>query len=252
MIFPVKHEQRFKYCEEGEGDPIVLLHGLFGALSNFTKLIQHFSPKYSVAIPLLPLYELETEQTTVTGMVDYIDEFIEHKGYNKVHLIGNSLGGHIAQLYMLRKPEKVKTMTLTGSSGLFENSLGDTYPRKGDYEYVKKKTEGTFYDPKFATKELADEVFEIVNNRAKAIRIVLMAKSALRHNLREEVAKMNLPVCLIWGRGDTITPPLVAEEYHKLLPDSELNIIEKCGHAAMMERPEEFNLILERFLAKHV
>lgn len=252
MIFPVKHEQRFKYCEEGEGEAIVLLHGLFGALSNFTRLIQHFSPKYKVAIPLLPLYELDTEQTTVTGMVDYIDEFIQYKGYGKVHLIGNSLGGHIAQLYMLRKPEKVKTMTLTGSSGLFENSLGDTYPRKGDYEYVKKKTEGTFHDPKFATKELADEVFEIVNNRNKAIRIVLMAKSALRHNLRDEVAKMNLPVCLIWGKGDTITPPLVAEEYHKLLPDSELNIIENCGHAAMMEKPDEFNSILERFLAKHI
>lgn len=252
MSFPVKHEQRFNYCEEGSGDtPIVLLHGLFGALSNFNLLIKHFLSKYKVSIPLLPLYELELDQTTVTGMLDYVDEFIEYKNYKKIHLIGNSLGGHIAQLYIMRRPEKVKTLTLTGSSGLFENSLGDTYPRKGDYGYVKKKTEGTFYDPKFATKELTDEVFNIVNDRNKAIRIVVMAKSALRHNLRDEVQHMNLPVCLIWGKEDNITPPFVGEEFHKLLPNSELHIVEKCGHAPMMEQPEQFNGILERFLANN-
>jgi 2-hydroxy-6-oxonona-2,4-dienedioate hydrolase len=248
MSFPVKHEQRFKYCEEGNGEAIVLLHGLFGALSNFNELINYFSPRYKVSIPLLPLYDLELDQTTVTGMVDYVDEFVEYKGYDKIHLIGNSLGGHIAQIYYLRKPEKVKTMTLTGSSGLFENSLGDTYPRKSDYEYVKKKTEATFYDPKMATKELTDEVFEIVNNRSKVIRLVSMAKSALRHNLREQVPMMKLPVCLIWGKEDTITPPFVAEEFNKLLPDSQLHFIEKCCHAPMMEQPEEFNKILDNFL----
>jgi 2-hydroxy-6-oxonona-2,4-dienedioate hydrolase len=252
MSFPVISEERFKYCEVGtQGETIVLLHGLFGALSNFTSLIAHFSPHYVVAIPLLPLYDLELENTTVMGMVEYIEQFIEFKKYGKVHLIGNSLGGHIAQIYTLQRPEKVKTLTLTGSSGLFENSLGDTYPRKGDYEYVKKKTEATFGDPKFATKELVDEVFEIVNNRNKVIRMIVMAKSALRHNLREEIVRMQLPVCLIWGKEDSITPAFVGEEFHKLLPDSELNIVEHCGHAPMMEKPEEFNGILARFLKKH-
>ena len=252
MSFPVKNEERFKYCEVGtKGETIVLLHGLFGALSNFTSLIEHFSPAYTVAIPLLPLYDLELENTTVTGMVEYIAAFIDFKGYHKVHLIGNSLGGHIAQIYTLQRPEKVKTLTLTGSSGLFENSLGDTYPRKSDYEYVKKKTEGTFGDPKFATKELVDEVFEIVNNRSKAIRMVVLAKSALRHNLREEIVRMELPVCLIWGKEDSITPAFVGEEFHKLLPNSELHWIDKCGHAPMMEVPAEFNAILDAFLQKH-
>jgi 2-hydroxy-6-oxonona-2,4-dienedioate hydrolase len=251
MSFTVKQEQGFRYCEEGNGEAIVLLHGLFGALSNFNQLITYFSPTYKVSIPLLPLYDLEIDQTTVTGMVDYVDDFIEYKKYDSVHLIGNSLGGHIAQMYYLRRPEKVKTMTLTGSSGLFENSLGDTYPRKGDYDYVKKKTEATFFNPQMATKELTDEVFEIVNNRVKAIRLVVMAKSALRQNLRNEVPKMNLPVCLIWGKDDTITPAFVGEEFRKLLPNAELHVIEQCGHAPMMEQPQKFNNLLERFLAKN-
>ncbi|MCW5907751.1 MAG: alpha/beta hydrolase [Chitinophagales bacterium] len=251
MAYPVIHENDFNYCEQGEGEPVVLLHGLFGALSNFNELIAHFSQQYKILIPLLPLFELDLENTTVTGMVNYIERFIEYKKLGKVHLIGNSLGGHIAQMYALANPEKVLTMTLTGSSGLFENSLGDTYPRKEDYEYVKKKTESTFYNPEMATKELVDEVYEIVNNREKAIRMVVMAKSALRHNLRDEIPKITCPVCLIWGLDDTITPSFVGEEFHSLLPNSELHIVEKCGHAPMMEHPETFNKLLEDFLKKH-
>ncbi len=250
MQLEIKQQGKFRYCEEGEGEVILLLHGLFGALSNFADVIDHFSKNYKVVIPLLPLYELELDSSTVTGMVNHVKEFVDLKGYKRLNLIGNSLGGHIALVFYLQHMELVSTITLTGSSGLFENSLGETYPRKGDYEFVKKKTEETFYDPKVATKELVDEVFDIVNDRNKALRVVLIAKSAVRHNLREDVPKITIPVCLIWGKSDSITPPFVAEEFHKLLPDSEIHLIEKCGHAAMMERPKEFNALLDNFLTK--
>jgi pimeloyl-ACP methyl ester carboxylesterase len=129
--------------------------------------------------------------------------------------------------------------------------MGETYPKRGDYEYMRKKTELTFYDPKVATKELVDEVFSIVNNRLKAIKIISLARSAIKHNLGSELQEISIPVCLIWGKNDTITPPMVAEEFHKLLPTSELFWIDKCGHAPMMEVPDEFNAILEKFLANH-
>ena len=66
-----------------------------------------------------------------------------------------------------------------------------------------------------------------------------------------DLHKMDLPVCLIWGKNDQITPPEVAEEFHKLLPNSELFWIDECGHAPMMEKPQEFNNLLEPWL-KHV
>ena len=78
----------------------------------------------------------------------------------------------------------------------------------------------------------------------------MMAKSAIRHNLGSEISHIQVPVCLIWGREDTITPPEVAEEFHNLLPNSELHWIEKCAHAPMMEQPVAFNQILEGFLKK--
>ena len=243
----IQEENGFKFIEEGKGDVLILLHGLFGALSNFKEVVNHFKEKFTVVFPFLPLYDLPLKDSTVIGMCNHIKEFVEYKKYNKVHVLGNSLGGHIALVYALKYPEKVKTITLTGSSGLFENSLGDGYPNKESYEYVKKKTEYTFYDPKTATKELVDEVYETVNNRNKAIRIITMAKSAVRHNLRNELNKLTMPVKLIWGKQDTITPYFVGEEFEKLLPNASLTPMDKCGHAAMMERPKLFNEILEEF-----
>jgi len=250
MQFDIKKEGEFKWVEQGDGETIFLLHGLFGALSNFADTINHFSQRYKVVIPLLPLYRLELDRTSVTGMVDHVDEFIKLKGYSKLNLIGNSLGGHIGLLYTLRLQENVHSLTLTASSGLFESSLGDQYPRKSDYEYIKRKTAETFYDPALASKELVDEVFDIVNTREKALRTILIAKSAVRHNLRDELQKITIPCNLIWGANDTITPPFVGEEFKKLLKNSQLTIIDKCCHAPMMEVPDAFNACMDEFLNK--
>lgn len=251
MNFEIKQKGRYKYVEEGEGEPLVLLHGLFGALSNFTDLISHFRNKYKVVVPLLPLYDLKQLDTSVKGFAKYLNRFVDYMGYKQFHLLGNSLGGHISLLFVLKHPKKAKTLILTGSSGLFENGMGETYPKRGDYEYIKKKAELTFYDPEIATKELVDEVFEITNNRLKAIRVIWLAKSAIRHNLGEEIKNIKLPTLLIWGQNDTVTPPMVGEEFHRLMPNSELYFVNHCGHAPMMEVPREFNMILENFLSKH-
>jgi pimeloyl-ACP methyl ester carboxylesterase len=224
---------------------------LFGALSNWESVLETFSKKYTVYIPLLPVYDMPLLTTGVSSLAKFVEKFIAHKKITEqVCLLGNSLGGHVGLVFTLNNPEKVRAMMLTGSSGLYENSMGGTFPKREDYNFIKTKVEYTFYDPKTASKELVDEVFEIVNNREKVIRILAMAKSAMRHNLRKDLPNLTMPICLIWGKQDTITPPNVAEEFHELLPKSELNWIDKCGHAPMMERPEEFNAYLSKFLDK--
>jgi pimeloyl-ACP methyl ester carboxylesterase len=250
MQYTIKEQDKFKFIEEGEGEPLVLLHGLFGALSNFRDLIEFFKQHYKVVVPMLPLFELDILHTTVGGLAKYVHRFLENRNYKNVHLLGNSLGGHVALVYLLKHNDRVKSLTLTGSSGLFENGMGDSYPKRGDYEYIKKKTEVTFYDPATATKELVDEVFEITRNRLKVIKIIALAKSAIRSNLGEELNAIRQPTLLIWGANDAITPPFVAQEFNKLIPNSELYFIDKCGHAPMMEQPEEFNAILHKFLKK--
>jgi len=158
MEYEIKHSGKFNYIEEGQGEPLILLHGLFGALSNFKDLVEHFHQTHKVIIPMLPLFDLNLLETSVSGLAKYVQKFIDYRGFDKVHLLGNSLGGHVGLVYTLKHQEKVKTITLTGSSGLFENGMGETYPKRGDYEFIKKKTELTFYDPATATKELVDEV----------------------------------------------------------------------------------------------
>ena len=250
MNYDIKQQDKFRYIEEGEGPPLLLLHGLFGALSNFKDLIDFFSRQYKVIVPMLPLFDLDILHTSVGGLQKFVYRFIEARNYRNIHMMGNSLGGHVALLYVLRHPERIKSLILTGSSGLFENGMGDTYPKRGDYEYIKKKTQLTFYDPQTATKELVDEVYEIVNSRIKVIKIIALAKSAIRNNLGEELSQIQLPTLLVWGNNDTITPPFVAREFNKLIPNSELYFIDKCGHAPMMEVPSEFNKILDKFLTK--
>lgn len=250
MEYQIKQEGKFKFLEEGEGEPLLLLHGLFGALSNFSHLVEYFRKTHKVIVPMLPLFDLDLLHTTVGGLQKFVKKFVEQRGYGQVHLLGNSLGGHVALVYVLKNPEKVKSLILTGSSGLFENGMGDSYPKRGDKEYIRKKTQLTFYDPAMATDELVDECFEITNNRIKVIKIISLAKSAIRNNLGSELNQIQQPTCLIWGNNDTITPPFVAKEFNKLIPNSELHFIDKCGHAPMMEVPHEFNRILSAFLSK--
>lgn len=250
MSYEIKQDGKFKFIEEGSGEPLILLHGLFGALSNFRDLISYFSKKNKVIVPMLPLLDMDLLHTSVGGLQKFVSRFIDHRNYDGIHLMGNSLGGHVALVHILKSPQKIKSLILAGSSGLFESGMGDSYPKRGNKDYIRTKTQLTFYDPEMATEELVDEVFEITNNRLKVIKIISLAKSAIRNNLGEELNHIQQPTCLIWGNNDTITPPFVGQEFNKLIPHSELHFIDKCGHAPMMEVPDEFNRILDGFLTK--
>lgn len=248
MTEKLKKEGKFTYAEAGEGRAIIVLHGLMGALSNFDKTFAHFSSKgYKVLIPELPLYTLPLIKTNVKNLAKFLRDFIAFKELKDVILLGNSLGGHIALYYTKHFPEDVGGLVLTGSSGLYEKSMGDSYPKRGNYEYIEQKTRGVFYNPNVATKELIDQVYTIVNNRNSVIKTLAIAKSAIRHNMAKDLPNMHVPACLIWGKQDHVTPPEVAEDFHELLPDSDLFWIDRCGHAAMMETPDEFNSILENW-----
>lgn len=245
----LKKEKNYSYIEAGEGTPIIILHGLMGGLSNFDAVTKYFSTKgYRVIIPELPIYSISLLKTNVKSFAKYLHDFIAFKQLEEVILLGNSLGGHIGLYHTKLYPSKIKALVITGSSGLYESAMGGGYTKRSDYEVIKKKSQDVFYDPEVATKEIVDEVYATVNDRNKLIKTLAIAKSAIRHNMAKDLPKMQTPTCIIWGKNDTVTPPEVAEEFNSLLPDSDLYWIDKCGHAAMMEHPEEFNKILESWL----
>ncbi len=249
MEHKVITEGRYRYFESGTGTPIIILHGLMGGLSNFDGVADFFPQHgYKVVIPELPIYTQNILKTNVKAFAKYVKDFITFKGFDRVILLGNSLGGHIALYHTKMYPEKMSGLVITGSSGLYESAMGDSYPRRGDYDYIQQKAEAVFYDPKVATKEMIDEVYGMANDRIKLIKTLTIAKSAIRHNMAKDLPKMHVPTCIIWGKNDKVTPPEVAEEFHELMPNSSLYWIDKCGHAAMMEHPAEFNDIMYAWL----
>lgn len=248
MAIKVKEERGFRYVDEGEGPVLFLLHGLFGALSNWEGVVNGFSKNFRVVIPMLPIYEMPIREAGLDGLRQFVEDFVAEKKLDNMIIMGNSLGGHIALMYTLKNASKVQKLILTGSSGLFEDSMGGSYPKRGNYQYIKERVSYTFYDPDVATKDLINEVFEITNSIPKCLRIVAIAKSAQRNNMADEIPNIKIPTLLVWGLNDTITPPMVAHEFKRLMPNSQLKFVDKCCHAPMMEHPKIFNEIVEDFL----
>jgi pimeloyl-ACP methyl ester carboxylesterase len=221
-----------------------------GSLSNFQGVTDYFPKEgYKVIIPMLPIYDLPLLKTNVKQFAQYVNSFIDHLELTDVILLGNSLGGHIGLLVSLLFPEKIKGLIITGSSGLYENSMGESYPKREDRGYMTRKCQEVFYDPKVATDEIVDEVFETVNDRKKLIKILAIAKSAIRHNMAKDLPKIQVPTAIIWGENDIVTPPDVGHDFNRLLPNSNLYWIENCGHAPMMEHPDLFNDLMVKWLA---
>tara|TARA_B100000925_G_scaffold290685_1_gene276479 strand:+ start:1041 stop:1787 length:747 start_codon:yes stop_codon:yes gene_type:complete len=246
----VNQKGKFRWLEEGNGQqPIILLHGLMGGVENFGEMVDFISAKYKVYGLDLKLFEgRNLLKVSVKSLSEYLNDFMKTLNIKSATLIGNSMGGHVGLIFAKNYPSKVDNLILTGSSGLFEESMGNSWPRRGDKNYIRKKTEEVFYDPKVATDELVDKVFEIANNRMNLLKLLGYAKSAIRHNMASEIPNIKTPTCLIWGANDKVTPPHVAEEFHKLLPNSNLYWIEKCGHAPMWEHPKQFSEIVLDFL----
>ncbi|MDQ1089616.1 pimeloyl-ACP methyl ester carboxylesterase [Siphonobacter sp. SORGH_AS 1065] len=250
MNYSIKQEDGYQFIDEGQGEIVMMLHGLFGALSNWDSVINTFRDQYRVIIPLMPVYEMPPREAGVEGLTAFVEKFVTDRNLTDLTLVGNSLGGHIALLYTIKNPSNVKRLVLTGSSGLFENAMGGSYPKRGSYEYIRERVSYTFYDPNVATPELIEECFEITNSIPKCMSIVQIAKSAQRNNVGKDLDQIKVPTLLIWGLNDTITPPTVAHEFNRLIPNSELFFIDKCCHAPMMEHPDEFNEILAKFLKR--
>jgi len=252
MDYTIKQDGKFSYIDEGEGTTLLLLHGLFGSLSNWGEVLAEYSKNYRVIIPLLPIHEMPLRTAGLGALTDFIEEFIKLKKLSQMTILGNSLGGHLALMYTLRNFNEVVRLVLTGSSGLFESSMGGSYPKRGSYNYIKERVEYTFYNPATATKALIDEVFEVTQSIPKCLRIVAIAKSAQRHNMANDITRITQPTLLVWGLNDTITPPTVGYEFLDLMPNAELHFVDHCCHAPMMEDHVEFNRVLSEFLAKPI
>ena len=226
----------------------ILLHGLFGDLSNWKAVEDKFSANHNIYTPKLPLYKKNSKENNLDHFVVFLENYIAEKQIHKPILVGNSLGGHIALLYTLKHPKNVEKLVLTGSSGLYESSLDMSFPRINDYNFIADRVREVFHNQEAISDNLIEDVFTTIQDKEKALSVVRTAKAARTQNLKDILNTIKTKVLFIWGLQDKVTPVSVAEEFYHLLPNSHLFLINHCGHAPMMEQPEMFNKKLLEFI----
>ncbi len=233
---------------EGAGEPIVFLHGLLGLNEHWTPVIERLSERARCLRMQAPLLELRGGDCSVEGATRIIQTALAEHVREPAVLIGNSLGGHIAMRIAIETPERVKGLVLTGSSGLFERTFEKDVQHRPSKEWIEKKIRELFADGANAPEEAIDRAYEELSDRQSARALVRLSKSAKNDHMGERMAGIQAPTLLVWGKQDIVTPPRVAEEFRDLIPDARLHWIDRCGHAPMIERPDEFAGAVAAFL----
>lgn len=246
-----EQEPTFKTVEMGSvGPELVLLHGLFGALSNWDT-VQPLMANYAKPIALsLPLLSAHRSEVKVKALSMYAEYFVRSRGIPPVSLCGNSLGGHVALRMYLAAPEIVDCLVLTATSGLYEHSV-DSLPVRPGREFVEEHMRKVFVNEQFITEEAIQEIVKILEDRSHVLNLIHAARSAKKDNLKDLLGEVKAPTLLLWGEDDQVTTMEVAEMFHKLIPNSQLVSIKNCGHAPMIEHPEWFAEEVKKFLKKH-
>jgi len=225
----------FPSTDVGESGPtILLLHGLFGAMSNwddFIPVASKYARLHALQFPLLTGHRSEVK---IKALALYTECYIKLFCQAPVVICGNSLGGHVALRVALAHPELVDCLVLSGSSGLYEHTV-DSLPLRPSPEYLRGHLKRVFFNQEFVTDERLDEVVEILKKRTNHVNIISTARSAKHDNLQDELGKITNPTLLLWGENDEVTPMHVAETFHSLMPKSILQAKSQCGHAPMIE-----------------
>ena len=234
----------------GVGHEMVMLHGLFGALSNWDSVIplfKSFCKPIALHFPLVTAHRSEVKVKALSAFTEY---FVRQRSLQPVTLCGNSLGGHVALRLCLASPELVDCLILSGASGLYEHSV-DSLPIRPDQRFIREHMARVFYNRKFITEEAVEDIYKIIKARMNVLNLIHVARSAKKDNLLTLLGQIKVPTLLLWGEDDQVTTMDVARTFHKHIPNSELVTIKNCGHAPMIEHPEWFSEHVARFIKQH-
>jgi 2-hydroxy-6-oxonona-2,4-dienedioate hydrolase len=241
------------YIDRGNGPVVILLHGLFGNISVWMPVVDELQKTHRVIIPRLPLFDLPLAQTNVSFLVRVLHEFIEWHQLSYVTLVGHAVGGQVALFYAHQHPEAVEKIVLVGSSGLMDQNpaddSGSSLPT--NYNFISEKVRTAFYQEVPEVEKLTRDIYDTVQSLPKRMVLTSLVQSSLHSKVASFLGKLELPVLLIWGLQDKISPPEVALHFHDLLKNAEMKFIDKCGHVPMIEQTAEFNRALTQFLKHH-
>lgn len=233
--------------DSGTGAPIVFLHGLVGLNEHWEGVVENLGGRGRCVLFQLPLLQLRGDDCSIHGATRLTEKFLSEHVREPAVLVGNSFGGHIALRIALNRPDLVRGLVLAGSSGLIEKSMVSDVQIRPSREWLRRKIGELFYDQSKMREADLDRAFGELSDRGGARAMVKLSRSARKDFLGDHIGEIIVPTLLIWGRQDIVTPPEAAEGFHRMIRGSKLVWLDNCGHAPMIERPDQFARALHEF-----
>ncbi len=234
----IKTYNQHVYAEIGQGKPIVFSHGIFGGLFNIAKLGFLLKEDYKIIMPYLPMYDTPLLKCTIEELGNYFSSFINDLAFTNYTILASSMGGGAVIGSLHKCNIKAKGIILCGSSGLSAIPLSKGFVKRKKFEFVLEMTRDIFFDRTIPEIEMADDVYNCIQNIDVLLRAIKFTKSTtntLQHNL---ISNINTPTLLVWGKQDPITPLKFAYAFNQLIEKSKLIVINNCGHVPTQEQPE--------------
>lgn len=258
------------YAEIGEGEPILFIHGLAGCWQNWLENLPHFGRTHRAIALDLPGFGESPMPSWSIDMPAYgrlIHDFCEKLGIDRVAaLVGNSMGGFVSTEAVIERPSRFEKLVLVSAAGIsFAEAQGRrdevavrmfeaTVPHlAGPHRTWLARPRGRqiafgriFHYPNRLRPELLSEQIH-PSIRSPGFTTAALAISG--YDTRDRLPEIEVPTLVLWGLNDHIVPVEAAIGYHRLIPESRLELFERTGHVPQMERPARFNQLLDDFLA---
>lgn len=252
--------QKIKYLDAGGGPVVVLLHGLGGNSTNWAFNVAPLAQKFRVIVPDQVGFGQSDKPLVnyrVGTYVDFLDKLLGQLKVERATLVGNSMGGWVAAAYAVKYPSKVERLVLVDAAGFAPPKEFDLATLSGlnpsTREEMKRLAGLVFYNPLLKSDAAVDVLLSQRMSAGDGYTIERLVESIHRNEdmLDGKLGALKLPVLLVWGREDGLTPlAREGERFKRELPSAQLVIFDGCGHVPQFEKAAEFNAALLKFLSQ--
>ena len=255
---------KIHYRDEGEGTPIVLIHGTGSSLHTWDDWTNDLIEDYRVIRLDLPAYGLTGQDPqkrySSKDYVDLLDAFLAELKIDKFHLAGNSLGGLISWLYASYHPEKVDKLVLLDPSGFpFKNTpmvikmaktpvLNNFIRYVTPRSFIEKNIKEVYYDHTLIKASTIDRYHDLTQFEGNRDAFIDRAYIE-REDYRDRLSLIKAPTLILWGENDAWIPVSDAPKFKAAIKNAQVVIMPKTGHVPMEERPKESLAIVSAFIA---
>lgn len=234
----------------GDGETLLLLHGANGNMS-WMPIFETLAERYHVILPDHPGFgdsEAPNWMDNISDVSYFYLDVIDAMELDQFHLAGHSMGGWIAAEITVRDAHRIKSLTLVSAAGIRVNGtpMGDLFAWSPEETARQVFAQQSFIDEMLAQEPGEEQIEIMLKNRQMAARLCW---SPRLHNpdLKKWLHRLTLPTLILWGDSDGIFPEPYAHAYHALIPGSELEVYENCGHVPMAEARDAFLARLAAF-----